>query len=127
MVTPFTIYLLFLLDGLEGIALAGFLVALLGSVICAASGCAAAGDLEEDIAKKYFTTSLTSGKIAIVSLIVFVLIPSTNQALFMFGVPMLLNSQQEAIAELGETPSKTLKLLNEYLEDELSKRRGEDD
>lgn len=54
-------------------------------------------------------------------------IPNTRDALIIYGVPKLLQSQAGAIKQAGEIPEKSLKLLNQYLDEQLKKETQPND
>lgn len=48
-------------------------------------------------------------------------LPDTKQMLTILVAPKVLNSQQEAIGKLQETPEKVIDLINQKLDEELKK------
>ncbi len=61
-----------------------------------------------------FATRL--GISTVITLIITVATPSTQQAVIILGLPMLLHDQKAAIQEVRKTPLKFVQILTQYLD-----------
>jgi hypothetical protein len=127
MINEWQLWLLLKLDALHG-AFVVSAILIVGAIAAAAVwsqsyvGRYTTAEEDEDERKRRFR--LVFGRwyiyvIAPLMLALSLLTPSTKEALIIFGVPKLLNSQQETLAVLERMPLKVTKALDSYIEDLL--------
>lgn len=114
MINEWQLYLLMKLDTIQStVLMVGFMGLIAGVILFVGSLASYSSGLIEKVA---------AGGVLLAAILFTsfgVLIPSTRDALIIFGVPKLLNGQQETLAVLEKMPLKVTKALDSYIEDLL--------
>ena len=131
MINPFTLYLLLKLDQITGFLSTWFWIVGWSIVPVVVAAVAfkvveveySSGDEDRDRAREIAAYWVSIMKKQIVALVVVSIVqlsvPSTKNALLIFGIPAVLESQAEAIQTLEGMPKKLLKMLDGFIDEQL--------